>query len=245
MRKKMSFRKPLMAMLTYHLASTCLANPQVTIPENCLDSLDYEGICVRAWEALDEPGSFDVHGYTLVYKDDFGSLEEVARQYFDFPKWQSYYQKGGDEKTRVIKSVEMALEVRDDAPLKQTVYRRNYFYVKTKIPIMGEQVVRAVAFYKKLETDPKKALIWTFNLPLESLEVPAGEAPLPNGPKGLKKQDGGIYFYECGEEMTCLEDEILVYYTARIRHRVPLMPQYAAKFTKEQIESLFTGMYLR
>ena len=221
------------------------ANPIFTVPSECEDPMMETGICVQAAEAEDERGSVDVKAYVLVYKDDFESLDVLSKQYFDWTAWPSYYEAAEYDKTEMVASTSMPnLDTLDEEGNTRT-YIRNYFIVDTRIPIIGKQRARGVSFYENISTEPEQTLIYSFSLPTGEVEVPEGEDPLTNGPEGLAKQDGQLYFSECTNFDICGESEFIIHYTARLRHRVPILANYAAQFTYDQIEALFTGMYLR
>ena len=228
------------------LSANHLAHSQthpVDIPQGCQDSLAEYGICVTSRLPPDDRITPEVKAYVLIYKSDFTTLEKVAEQFFAWEDWGAYLQEADFDNTEVVKSMTMAPLWGKNPQGESVQLRRNYFIFDTKIPVIGTQRSRGVAYYWQLNQRPEETS-WGFRLAEEKVEIPQGEPPLER-PEGLAHQSGVIRFIDCLNSDQCNQDEFLVIYSMRIRHQVPLLPKYAAQYAREQIEALFTGMYLR
>lgn len=234
-------------MLTAGLASmgflaSSAGAATINVPDSCFPDILDTGICVTGEEPQDEPGSQDVVAYVLLYKSDFPTIEAAIDQFFDWGNWQAYYDKADFKKTSVVSSIKMLpLDTTDKngAPVR---YLRNYFHFSTKVPIIGNQYVRGISLYQDISQGGIRS--FQYHLAQGAMEVPPGENPL-DGSEGLAKQEGLLQFMECDQFDFCTDEEIMVHYKMRLRHKIPIMAGYAVQFAKEQVNALMTGMYLR
>lgn len=214
------------------------------VPASCVDVLTNEDdICSVGGTAADEPGSFDVETYVLIYPEaGFNTPREAAEYYFVFDDWQQHY-RDGDNDTITIDTREMSpLEVAAvDGP---HTYRRNYFVVDTRLPLIGQQRVRGVAYYEDVSEPGASTVTYYHFLAKGDVPVPAGE-PLLKDSEGLKKQEGTLSYAACEDYDFCEAGDgvILLRYKSRLRHEVTILPAIAAGFAAEQMRALFAGMY--
>lgn len=224
-------------------AKMALASSTNAIPSECHESIESDGYCFLS-RASGFTGPFEIDMYYILNTSST-SLDKLAERYFNFKEWPKYVARSGSDSlvVKVSETLSDQTSTSDNGNSTRTIL--NYYETEAKGPAaIGFKVVSSgIVQYKSLPRDGKSYASYAFEL------LTSGDYQLPRGmgryagPKGLKEQSGIMHFFDTKNCSICRDGEALLVYKVKMESNPSLLPRLGAKYAKDNLAAIFTGIY--